>query len=158
MIIDRKRRTLLVTGLATLGGWIAASAGLLRTGIARAADWNKGAFESKKIEDAVQNLFDSNQATESAAIKIKAPFQAENGATVQFAVSTTLPDVSAIAVLVAKNERPLATVLNVTGAEPYVMLRLKLAESSDVHVFARSQGKLFSAKQNIKVTVGGCGG
>jgi len=37
-------------------------------------------------------------------------------------------------------------------------LRLKMAHSSDVHVIARSQGKLYSAKQNIKVTIGGCDG
>jgi len=35
---------------------------------------------------------------------------------------------------------------------------MKMAQTSDVYVIVKSGGKLYSTKQNIKVTVGGCGG
>jgi predicted secreted protein len=34
---------------------------------------------------------------------------------------------------------------------------MKMAETSDVRVVVKSQGKLYSAKQNIKIVEGGCG-
>jgi sulfur-oxidizing protein SoxY len=150
------RRTVLKAGLATIGAWLAA--GVLAPLRALAAEWSKPAFESHKLEDALQNLFGTAQATPSASIRIVAPQQAENGATVRFEVSTTLPNTSTIAVLVEKNPAPLVMAMHMSGAQPFVSLRLKMAQSSDVHAIVKSQGKLYSAKQNIKVTIGGCGG
>jgi sulfur-oxidizing protein SoxY len=146
------RRTVLKGALAALGAWV------LVPWRALAAEWSKPAFESRKVEEALQNLFGATQATPSASIRIVAPQQAENGATVRFEVSTTLPNTSTIAVLVEKNERPLVLAMHVNGAQPFVSLRMKMAQSSDVHAIVKSQGKLYSAKQNIKVTIGGCGG
>jgi sulfur-oxidizing protein SoxY len=146
------RRRLLIAVAATL------AAAVLKPLRAFAAEWPKPAFESNRLEEAVRNLFGTTQTVPSASLKITAPFQAENGASVRFAVSTDLPNVSTIAVFVEKNERPLIMAMNFASAMPYFSLRLKMAESSDVHVIARSQGRLYSAKQNIKVTVGGCGG
>jgi sulfur-oxidizing protein SoxY len=146
------RRAILKAAVVT---WAAT---LLKPLQALAAEWNKTAFESRKIDEALQNLFGSTQTSPSASIKIVAPYQAENGATVRFEVSTDLPNVSTIAVLVEKNERPLVMAMQYSGAQPFVSLRLKMAQSADVHAVVKSQGKLYSAKQNIKVTVGGCGG
>jgi sulfur-oxidizing protein SoxY len=152
--VNTARRQLLHMGLLS-AAWIA---GLIRPALALAAEWSKAAFESRKLDDALQNLFGSTQTTPSPSIKITAPYQAENGATVRLAASADLPNVSTIAVFVEKNERPLVMAMNFSGAQPYVTLRMKMAQSSDVHVVVKSQGKLYSAKQNIKVTVGGCGG
>lgn len=150
------RRHILKGGLAALTGWFAA--GVLAPLRALAAEWSKPAFESRKLDDALQNLFGTTQTTPSASIRIIAPYQAENGATVRFEVATDLPNASMVAVLVEKNERPLVTAVSFSGAQPFVSLRMKMAQSSDVHAIVKSQGKLYSAKQNIKVTVGGCGG
>jgi len=152
----RARRTFLKGVLTAVGALL--SAGLLKPLHALAAEWPKTAFESGKIEGTLQNLFGVTQTTASASIKITAPYQAENGATVRLAVSADLPNVSTIAVLVEKNERPLIMAMNFSGAQPYLSLRMKMAQTSDVYVVVKSQGKLYSAKQNIKVTVGGCGG
>jgi sulfur-oxidizing protein SoxY len=150
------RRLLLRRGAAMLAAvWAGVVLKPLR---ALAADWPKPAFESHHFDEAVRNLFGTTQTVPSASLKISAPFQAENGASVRFSVSTDLPNVSTIAVFVEKNERPLIMSMNFDNALPYFSLRLKMAQSSDVHVIARSQGRLYSAKQNIKVTVGGCGG
>jgi sulfur-oxidizing protein SoxY len=39
-----------------------------------------------------------------------------------------------------------------------IATRLKLAESSKVIAVVKSEGKLYSATKQIKVTIGGCGG
>ncbi len=154
--VNAERRTFLNGSVAVLAGWLVA--GLLNPLRLLAADWPKPAFESRKVEEALQSLFGVSQTTPSASVHIIASTQAENGATVPFAVATDLPDVSTIAVLVEKNERPLIMAMNFFGAQPYLSLRMKMAQTSDVYAIVRSQGKLYSAKLNIKVTVGGCGG
>jgi sulfur-oxidizing protein SoxY len=155
MDMNPARRFVLKSALAAAALF---ATGLLRPLRALAAEWSKAAFEARKLDDTLQNLFGTAQTAPSAAIKITAPYQAENGATVRLAATADLPEVSTIAVLVEKNERPLIAAAHVGGAQPYVSLRMKMAESSDVHVVVLSRGRLYSAKQNIKVTVGGCGG
>ena len=152
------RRTFLkgTLGAGTLA--LAASAGLLKPGRVLAAEWPKNAFESKSIADALNGLYGASQATASGSIKIKAPIQAENGAVVPIAVSADLPNVQGIAVLVEKNPQPLVANVSLNGAEGYFSARMKMGQTSDVHVVCRAGGKLYSAKQTIKVTVGGCGG
>ena len=153
-----KRRTFLKSTLASGVILAAASAGMLRPTRALAAGWPKNAFASKSIETALKNLYGSSATRPSKAIKIKAPLQAENGAVVPISVATTLPAVEAIGILVKGNMRPLASNVNLPKAAPFFSARIKMGKSSDVHVVVKAGGKLHTAKQNIKVTVGGCGG
>jgi hypothetical protein len=45
------------------------------------------------------------------------------------------------------------------GALPFLALRVKLAESSNLRaVVAAADGKFYSAQKEIKVTIGGCAG
>jgi sulfur-oxidizing protein SoxY len=156
--IRRDRRTFLKSTLA------ASALGLLGTALlkplrALAADWPKAAFESKKLDEALKGLYGTSAMTASGSVRIKAPPQAENGAVVPIAVSTELPNVESIAILVEKNPNPLiAHVSFVPGAEGYFSARMKMGQTSDVYAVVRSGGKLYSARQTIKVTVGGCGG
>ena len=53
---------------------------------------------------------------------------------------------------------PLAANMRVERAAGFFSARLKMAKTSDVHVVVKSGGKLYTAKQQIKVTAGGCGG
>ena len=152
------RRTFLKGTLATSVVAVAAGAGLLKPARVLAAEWPKNAFDAKSVEDTLKSLYGNGQAAASGAIKIKAPIQAENGAVVPISVSTTLPNVESIAVLFEKNERPLVCSVSLKGADGYFSARMKMGSTSDVHCVVKSGGKLYSAKQNIKVTVGGCGG
>jgi sulfur-oxidizing protein SoxY len=43
-------------------------------------------------------------------------------------------------------------------AEPFVTTRVKMGQSSNVYAMVQSDGKLYVAKKEIKVTLGGCGG
>lgn len=152
------RRTFLKGTLATSVVAVAAGAGLLKPTRVLAAEWPKDAFAAKSVEDTLKSLYGNAQAAASGSIKIKAPIQAENGAVVPFSVSTSLPNVESIAVMVEKNAQPLVANVNLKGADGYFSARMKMGSTSDVHCVVKSGGKLYSAKQNIKVTVGGCGG
>ncbi len=152
------RRTFLRNTLATAVLAAAGSAGLFSPHRALAAEWPKDAFAAKKLDEAIGALFGSSAASPSASIKLKAPAQAENSAQVQIQVTAELPNVEAIAVFVEKNPSPLVAHASFSGAEGYFSARMKMAQTSDVIAVVKSGGKLYSARQNIKVTVGGCGG
>ncbi len=152
------RRTFLKSTLAAGVAGLAAAAGLLKPTRVLAAEWPKDAFGAKSVDDALKALFGNAAASASASIKIKAAPQAENAATVPITVSCDMPNVESIAVIVEKNASPLVCRASLSGAEPYLHARMKMAQTSDVQVVVKSAGKLYSAKQTIKVTVGGCGG
>ncbi len=152
------RRTFLKGTLAGSALGVAAAAGLLKPTRVLAAAWPKAAFESKSIDEVVKNLYGAGSASASKDIVIKAPIQAENGAVVPISVTAKLPKVEAISILVEKNAQPLVSSVELTGAEGYFSARMKMGKTSDVKVYVKSDGKLYMASQQIKVTVGGCGG
>ena len=153
------RRTFLKGTLASGVLTVAASAGLLKPTQVLAAAWPKSAFDAKTMDAAISGLYGNASVAPNAAITIKAPLQAENGAVVPITVSTTLPNVESIAILVDKNATPLiCNVALMNGAQGYFSARMKMGKTSDVKVIVKAGGKLHSASQQIKVTVGGCGG
>jgi sulfur-oxidizing protein SoxY len=147
------KRTALTAALTAAGGF-----GAFISLPGRAAEWPKEAFASRKLAEAIAALFGTAQMTSSAAVALKAPAQAENSVQVQFQVSTDLSNVEAIAIFVEKNPGPLIAHASFTGSAAYFSARMKMAETSDVYAVVKSGGKLYMTKQNIKVTVGGCGG
>ena len=144
-------------GLAGLG--LAGAAPLSRArAAADATKWPKDAFSQKTEADAIKALY-GKTAEASDKINLDAPEIAENGAVVPIAVSTTLPDVTSIAILVSENPFPLAANYPIPpGTSPVVANRLKMAKTSKVIALVASGDKVFSASKEVKVTVGGCGG
>jgi sulfur-oxidizing protein SoxY len=116
------------------------------------------AFKQKSADDAIKLLYGKN-AEKSDKVKLDAPEIAENGAVVPIAVSSTLADVTAIAILVAENPNALIAAYKIpAGTMPSVANRIKMAKTSNVIVVVEAGGKLYSATKEVKVTVGGCGG
>jgi sulfur-oxidizing protein SoxY len=116
------------------------------------------AFKQKDGKEAVKLLY-GRTAEPSDKIKLDAPEIAENGAVVPISVSTSLADVTTIALVVPENPNVLAAYYRIpTGTMPNVANRLKMAKTSNVIAIVESGGKLFSATREVKVTVGGCGG
>jgi len=149
-----KRRQILQGALA-----IAGSVGLLRSVVALALEWPKTAFEAESEADALSAVFGDAEILESTEVKIIAPLQAENGAVVPIKVATTLPEPRSIAIMVEKNPVPLISKINLgPGAKGFYSARIKMGETSNVTAYVESGGKIHSASQEIKVTVGGCGG
>lgn len=157
--MNTQRRTFLKGTLASGALVLAAGAGLLKPTRVLAAEWPKGAFEAKTVEEALKGLYGGTSPAASKDITIKAPLQAENGSVVPITISTNLKNVESIGVLVEKNATPLvANVALSNGAAGYFSARMKMGKTSDVKVYIKSGGKVFTASQQIKVTVGGCGG
>lgn len=154
-----KRRTFLKNTVATGAAVVAANAGLL-TPTTVLADWNKTAFSAKNTDEALNSLFGSANATESADIKLKAPAIAENGAVTPVTVdATSLEGVESIAILASKNPQPLVCQYSfAAGALGYVSTRIKMGETMNVMTVVKAGGKLLKAQQEVKVTIGGCGG
>ncbi len=155
---DLSRRAALKS--AGAGSLLAAAlaAGLLRPSTAR-AEWNKSAFESKTVGDALKSLRVS-APVETKDIAIRAPEIAENGAVVPIEIQSAVPGTKSIAVLIEKNPFPYAGSFDVSqGAMPFVALRVKMGESSNVRVVvAAADGRFYTAVKEVKVTIGGCGG
>lgn len=152
-----KRRIFLKGSLAGGTLAVAAGSGLFRPLDSLAGERPKSAFEAESPQDTLKNLFGTTDAIESNDIKINAPRQAENGAVVPIKVETTLP-ADMIAIVAEKNPNPLTTAVSLNGAAGYYSARIKMGQTSDVVAYVKSGDKLYKATQQIKVTVGGCGG
>jgi sulfur-oxidizing protein SoxY len=135
--------------------------GNLPFGLALAAANDKypeDAFKQKSDTDAIKSLY-GKAAEPSDKVKLDAPEIAENGAVVPISVSSTLPDVTSISILVAENPNALAASYKIpAGTLPSVANRLKMAKTTNVIAIVEAGGKLYSAIKEVKVTVGGCGG
>ncbi len=151
------RRTLLKRTLAVSAVSVAASAGLLMPGQVLAA-YPKAAFKAGDIKTALSDALGSGSYQESGDIKVKAPDIAENGAVVPVTISTGMSNVESISILSSSNKSPLIATFNLSNAEPYISTRIKMGKTGNVIAVVKSGGKLYAAKKEVKVTIGGCGG
>ena len=142
-------------GMAVLG--LAVAAGLFKPGSAW-AEWNKAAFDTKSLNDAVKAL-GGGSAAESKEITITSPDIAENGAVVPFTIQSKLPKTEQLAILVEKNPNILAASFNIPdGTQPWVNTRVKMGQTSNVIALVKAEGKFYYTSKEVKVTLGGCGG
>lgn len=117
------------------------------------------------IESAVAAITGGKAVTPSAKVTLSAPEIAENGAVVPVKVNVESPMsannyVKAIHILAAKNNNTRCANVYLTPAngEASFGTRIKLGGTQDVLAIAEmSDGTFLSAKQNVKVTIGGCG-
>lgn len=123
------------------------------------AAYNAAAFEVKTLADLVKVLGGSTPA-ESKDVTITGPDIAENGAVVPVGVSTALPGVKKLLVLVEKNPSVLSAMFDVSDAvDANFSTRVKMGQSSNVYAVAlMGDGKVLFAQKEVKVTLGGCGG
>lgn len=102
---------------------------------------------------------------QAGRIVLDLPEVAENGASVPLAVSVQSPMTAAEHVTdlwVAADGNPNPAVVSLAfgpdSGKAAVQLRIRLAQSQTVHALARmSDGSLWSARREVKVTTGGCG-
>ncbi|MCW8908545.1 MAG: thiosulfate oxidation carrier protein SoxY [Sedimenticola sp.] len=156
--MNNLRRLILKGSMAagTLG--VAAGAGLLVPSQALAA-WPKEAFGQKTLDGALSVLLGSDEMGESADVSIKAPEIAENGAVVPVTVTASMANVESITIAAPNNPAPLVASFDfASGAHGYASTRIKMGKSGDVIAIVKADGKLYSARKNVKVTIGGCGG
>jgi len=123
------------------------------------AKWNESAFTAKNLDAAIKARYGDLAIEESSEVKLKAPPIAENGAVVPVRVSTKLADVKSISIFVKDNPAPLTTTL-ILGPSTIadVKIRIRMGKTSEVTALVEAGGKLYKATQQVKVTIGGCGG
>ncbi|MDH5396441.1 MAG: thiosulfate oxidation carrier protein SoxY [Gammaproteobacteria bacterium] len=152
-----QRRTFMKGTLAASSVAVAVSAGLLSPRAVLAA-WPTAAFEAKSVPDAL-NALGAATTTASGDIQIKAPDIAENGAVVPVTVQTSIAGVTSISILAEKNGIPLTSNFNLKGsAQGFIATRIKMQKTSAVIAVVKAGGKAYSARKDVKVTIGGCGG
>ena len=145
-------------------GLAAAASAVITPGIAFADEKPKG-DNAMGIDAALSAVTGGKAVTPSAKVHLKAPEIAENGAVVPVTVevdSPMTPDdyVKAIHIFATKNSNVRTADIMLTPANGIAMFatRIKLGSTQDVLVVAEtSTGEFLSAKQSIKVTIGGCG-
>jgi len=146
-----KRRLFLKSAMAGSAVATAVGAGLLTPSMVFA---NSKAFKAQ-----------SGAASKAAAsagkgsFKFKVPKIAENGAVVPMTVDASKMDgVTNISILVAKNGTPLSASFNLSGAAGFVSTRCKMGKTSKVTALVTAGGSTTAVTQEVKVTIGGCGG
>jgi len=143
------RRTFL-NNFGTAGALsFAVTVGLLKPGKVLAAEWNKTAFDSTNIAEALKNT-GGIDATESKDILLKAPESPVYGLAVQLEVTSKIPGTTSIAVFVERGLSPLvADCVLSEGAEPYMLIRTKMEETSRIRAQVKAGGKTYFATKNV---------
>jgi sulfur-oxidizing protein SoxY len=155
---DQGRRGFLelAGGAAFLGLLVAAA--ILGPSRARAAEWNRAAFEAKSVQGVLEALGAGTPA-QGGDVVVSAPDIAENGAAVQITAVSNLPRTESIAILVEQNPSILAASFQLSeSALPVVLTRVKMAQTSNVSVLVKAGGNFYLASKKVEVTQGGCGG
>jgi len=155
-----KRREILksASGLGVLAA--AFAAGWIGPGRAWAQQWDKAAFESKSVKDALMAMGAGNAAVSKDVVFVNpTPEIAENGAVVPITIRSNLPKTRSISILIEKNPNTVAARFDIPeGTEAFISTRVKMAETSRVIALVNADGKYYLARKEIKVTLGGCGG
>jgi|SaaInlStandDraft_2_1057019.scaffolds.fasta_scaffold174346_3 sulfur-oxidizing protein SoxY len=155
-MVGHSRRSFL--SLALSGGLsaVAFGAGLLPTLVG--AVEKRAAFAADGVAAALEAL-GLNEHQASTKINLKLPEIAENGAAVPVEIESKLPNTRSISILVEKNPHAMSAEFNFPeGTEPFVATRVKVAESSLIHVVVKTDAGVFHTSKLVKVTLGGCGG
>ncbi len=156
--MDTTRRIILKATMAAGTLAVAAGANLLTPSTVLAA-WPAKAFKARKIDIAMDAMTGKGRPVASGDITVDAPDIAENGAVVSVKVKTTLPKVESISIYVPVNAFPLsASYILSNQMETSITGRIKMAKTADIVAIVKSNGKLYTAKKGVKVTLGGCGG
>ena len=117
------------------------------------------------IDAAINAITGGKPTVASAKVHMKAPEIAENGAVVPITVEVDSPmtdadHVKAIHIFASKNGnvRCADVMLTPMNGAALFAARIKLGTSQDVIALVEtSTGEFLTAKQNVKVTIGGCG-
>ena len=142
--------------------FVAASAALITTTSLFGAAAKAGVPE---VEAAMAEILGGSTA-EEGRISLELPEIAENGNTVPLTVEVESPMteddyVKAVHLFADGNPVPTVAKMNFTprSGEAVASTRIRLAKTQKIHAIAEmSDGSFFSAAQDVKVTIGGCGG
>ncbi len=129
---------------------------------------NLGALQpEEKVDATLRRLFGGRPVKDgSGMVKLDMPLIAENGAVVPITIEVQSPMtpanyVKSVYIISDKNRRPMNAKFSLSPEMGAAVIgtNLRLGETTDVRaVVELNDGTLLTAKQEVKVTVGGCGG
>lgn len=155
--------------MRALGGVVALArgAGSLATTDASAQENPTGfPLPDEKVDTVLKRLFGNRTPLAGdGRIKLELPLIAEDGGNVPVTVEADLPmtpanHVKNIYIIADKNRRPLLARFSFTpeAGKAYIGTQIRLADTTDVRAVAEmSDGALYAARRNVRVTVSGCG-
>lgn len=152
-------RRRVVGALARTAALIAAAAtGLLQTARAWAGERNVPAFDAKVLDEALAAA-GVTDAVESPDVVLRAPDIAENSAIVHIEIESKLPGTRSILLFAEKNPQPFVAQFDILpGMDPFVAVRIKMAESAHLRAVVLTDTGRFFARRETTVTLGGCAG
>lgn len=149
--MNQARRNILRGTVSTAVLSVAVAAGIVRPTTAVASS------RKNSLAETLRALQTGNPVL-THAIRLKAPDIAEDGASVFIDFSCALPDVDALVVFVDRNPQPLVASFQIAPeVVPALQMRIKISQTAQVWVVARSAGQFYKAATTVKVTAGGCG-
>ncbi len=148
----QQRRLILKSSLSIASLTVLGSGAILSPRLAQAA-WAREAFTAPGMAEAVQLALGKDKGIRSDEIIIDAPSYIKDPSIVEVKVSTGIPKVNAIAILVRENLLPLAALYILPeSTEPFVTTRLDIHRTTEVIAVIRSGRKLYSNFRQIIVT------
>ena len=139
---------------------------LARSTGAVALAWSRPAAATPSEAQAEIATFTGGKAAETGRIVIDLPEIAENGNAVPLSVNVESPmtaddHIAEVLIVAENNPRPRVARFHFSpmSGRAEAATRIRLAATQNVTVIARTgDGRLFAARKEIKVTIGGCGG
>ncbi len=125
------------------------------------------AFASlEEVEKMVTEFSGGANVEEGGALVLTTPEIAENGNSVpvSFTVESPMTDddyIESVMIMASENPSPEVATFYFTAASGVAKAstRMRLAKTQDVYAVAKtSTGQVFKVSNNVKVTIGGCGG
>ena len=155
--MDKQRRTFLKHSLTTGAITLAVASGLMMPRRILAA-WPKEAFEATDTTTALKILLGEGQPETSKNILLKTTTSMSvAGPEVTVVVSTEIPGIDSIALIVPGNRKPLAAAFRLGAETPgFIKTRIKMDASGDLKVVVKAQDRMYSLAQNIDLSGCGC--
>lgn len=143
-------------------GFVAAGVALITTTTLLGSAAKAGLPE---VEAAIKEII-GDRTIEEGRISLELPEIAENGNTVPLTIEVESPmtaddHVTAVHIFAEGNPLPDVAKMNFTprSGEAVASTRIRLAKTQKIHAVAEmSDGSVFRATREVKVTIGGCGG
>jgi len=140
--------------------------GTLAAAGAAIVTWSTSAGATPETVAAEAKKLFGDKTPQSGKVKLDLPTIAENGLVVPlgFEVESPMTDkdyVKTVAIFAEGNPNPQIATFHFTPLSPKAAaaIRIRLAQTQNIVVFAEmSNGDIYVAKKEVKVTIGGCGG
>ena len=169
-LLDLAIRRRSILGAASRIAGVAVTAGLFGAGLAlpfSAAAAIGQPEPEEKVDETLKRLFGGRKLQDGAALmKLDTQLIAENGSLVPIRLEINLDPtpqkhVKTVYFIADKNRRPMSAKFTLSPAlgRPTVETNVRLGGTTNFRAVAEmNDGSLFEVKNEIKVTVGGCGG